>query len=81
MNEEPEDTGAATVAAVVIPDHIAKLVDWIPRRRYLELYGETGAAVTMRIAKNHWRQGVEYNVPKGGGLWISIKAVNDWAKT
>jgi hypothetical protein len=64
---------------VNIPDDVAKLVDWVPRKRYLELYGETEAAVENRIARGHWQLGVHYSRPKGGGTWVSLKAVNEWA--
>lgn len=67
------------MAAIVIPDDVAKLVDWIPRRRYMQLYGETEAVINNRIARKQWVLGVHYNRPEGGGTWISIKAVNAWA--
>lgn len=77
---EKERKELAAIAATLLPDQVAKLVDFIPVRKYLDLYGETKAAVDMRIARGHWRKGVEFTVPKGGGLWISLRAVNDWAK-
>ena len=66
---------------MTIPDDVAKLVDWIPLKRYLDLYDETKAAVENRIARKIWKLGVEYNRPAGAGTWISIKAVNAWAST
>jgi hypothetical protein len=54
-------------------------VDWIPLKRYLELYDETPDAVKARVKKKLWARGVHYNVPEGAGTWISIKAVNAWA--
>jgi hypothetical protein len=62
-----------------LPEDVAKLVDWIPRKRYLELYGETNGAVLNRIARKQWVEGVQYSKPPGGGMWISIKGVNAWA--
>lgn len=64
-----------------IPDEVAKLVDWIPKKRYLELYGETNATVLKRIARGHWVAGVHYSRPEGANQWFSIKAINEWAKT
>jgi len=62
-----------------LPEDVAKLVDWIPKRRYLELYGDTNAAVLNRIARGQWVLGRQYGKPAGGGTWISIKGVNEWA--
>lgn len=62
-----------------IPDDVAKLVDWLPKRRYTELYGEPASTIDSRIQRKDWVDGVHYSRPKGGGLWISIKAVNAWA--
>jgi hypothetical protein len=67
--------------ADVIPDDVAKLVDWIPLKRYLELYKETEDTVLKRIQRGHWQAGIHYSRPEGGGRWISIKAINEWAKT
>lgn len=64
-----------------IPEDVAKLVDWIPLKRYLQLYGETKAAVANRTARGLWVRGKHYNVVKGGGTWVSIKAVNEWASS
>jgi hypothetical protein len=63
-----------------IPDDVAKLVDFVPKKRYLELYGESAAAVDNRVARKHWVLGVHYTRPPGGGMWISLKAVNAWAQ-
>lgn len=62
-----------------IPDEVAKLTDWLPLKRYLDLYGETDAAVRGRIVAGAWQAGVHYSRPKGAGIWVSIKAVNEWA--
>lgn len=62
-----------------IPDDVAKLVDWIPVKRYMQLYGESKAAINNRIARDLWTRGVHFNVVKGGGTWISIKGINEWA--
>lgn len=70
-----------TLVKVVIPDHIAKMVDFIPVRKYQELFGESKFAIDNRIRRGHWRKGLEYEVPKGGGLWISIKGVNAWCRS
>lgn len=77
---EDETNEKSAIALKLLPDHIAKIVDSVPVRKYMELYGESKAAIDMRIARGHWRKGIEYGVPKGGGLWISIKAVNEWAR-
>ena len=63
-----------------LPDHVAKLMDWIPKKRYLQLYGETEAAVLKRISSKAWVEGVQWARPVGAGLWISIKGVNFWAQ-
>lgn len=78
----PEQAGKVieeVVSLPPIPDDVAKLVDWIPRRRYRQLYGETDAVINNRIAREQWTLGVEYSRPEGGGTWISIKGVNAWA--
>ena len=33
-----------------LPEDVAKLVDWIPKRRYMALYDETEAMIFKRIA-------------------------------
>lgn len=63
----------------MIPDDIAKLADWIPKKRYLDLYKESDEAIKKRIQKGFWKAGKQYSRPAGGGLWISIKGVNAWA--
>ena len=65
----------------MLPDDVAKLLDWLPKKRYLELYGETAATIDNRIARKIWTLGVEYTRPPGAGVWISIKAVNAWASS
>lgn len=62
-----------------LPEDVAKLVDWLPKKRYMELYGETAAAIDNRISRKYWTLGVEYTRPPGAGVWISIRAVNAWA--
>lgn len=79
MSEEQEDKDG--VKSITIPDEVAKLVDSVPVRRYMELYRESKNTIDMRIKRGYWRKGIEYGVPKGGGLWISLKAVNEWAKS
>lgn len=64
-----------------IPDDVAKLVDWLPKRRYMQLYGETAAVVANRIQRKIWVEGVHFSRPPGGGVWISLKAVNEWASS
>lgn len=61
-------------------EEITRELDWVPLKRYLELYGESKAAVLKRIAGKHWRSSEQYSRPSGGGLWVSIKGVNAWAK-
>lgn len=63
----------------MIPDDVAKLVDWLPKKRYLQLTGETDAAVSKRIAQKVWKAREQYSRPEGGGIWISLKGVNAWA--
>ena len=63
----------------MIPDDVAKLVDWLPKKRYLELTKESDAAVSKRIAQGFWKAGEQYSRPEGGGIWISLKGVNAWA--
>ena len=79
MSEEQEDKD--NVKTVTLPDQVAKLVDSVPVRKYMELYGETRNTIEVRIKRGYWRKGIEYGVPKGGGLWISLKAVNEWARS
>lgn len=56
-------------------------IDWIPKRKYLELTGETDDAVKKRMREDGaWQRGVHWNKPDGGGVWISLRAVNRWAK-
>lgn len=60
-------------------EELARQLDWIPKKRYLELFKETEAAVLKRIASKHWKPGEQYSRPEGGGLWISLKGVSAWA--
>lgn len=60
-------------------EDIVRELDWIPKKRYLELYKETEATVLKRIANKHWKPGEQYSRPAGGGLWLSIKGINAWA--
>lgn len=60
-------------------EELARQLDWIPKKRYLELFKETEAAVLKRIANKHWKAGEQYSRPAGGGLWISLKGVSAWA--
>lgn len=65
-----------------IPQQVLDLIDWVPKKRYMEMYGETADTISKRCQpKGSWKRGVHYNKPPGGGLWISLKAVNEWAKT
>jgi hypothetical protein len=54
-------------------------VDWVPFKRYIELFKETEDAVRHRMKSGAWEKGVHYNVPKGAGVWISLRAINAWA--
>lgn len=62
-----------------IPDDVAKLVDWIPKRRYIQLYGESEEVIKKRIAAGYWQKGVHFDFPDGSRMWISLRAVNAWA--
>lgn len=63
-----------------VPEDVLKLVDWVPKKRYMELYGETTDTISKRCQPGGpWKRGVHYNKPPGGGLWLSIKAINEWA--
>ena len=64
---------------MTIPDDVAKLTDWIPKKRYIQLYGESEEVIKKRIANGHWRKGVHYDLPEGSRMWISLRAVNEWA--
>lgn len=63
-----------------IPDEIAKLTECIPLKRYLDLTGETEAAVNNRIQRKHWNLGVEYHRPAGGGTWVDLPALCAWVR-
>jgi hypothetical protein len=68
------DPGASLQA--LIEQHL----DWVPKRLYLKLYGETEDVVNKRCGPaGAWKRGVQFNRPPGGGLWISLKGVNAWA--
>lgn len=62
-----------------IPEWLQNAVDWVPKRVYLELFGETEEAVRKRIHIGAWKAGEQYSRPEGAGMWISIKGVNAWA--
>ena len=67
------------IEGVEIPDDVAKLVDWIPKRRYIQLVGESDEVIKKRIAAGYWQKGVHYDLPGGSRMWISLRAVNEWA--
>jgi hypothetical protein len=60
-------------------DKIAEAIDWIPLKRYLELYKETEGAVKQRCLSGAWKKGTHWNVPPGAGKWLSLRAINAWA--
>lgn len=63
------------------PEWFLEAADWVPKKAYLALYGETDDTVRKRIASGVWKAGVQYSRPEGAGIWISIKGVNAWAST
>ncbi len=61
---------------------LRETLDWIPKKAYMDLYGETADVINKRCRPGGgWKRGVHFNKPEGGGIWISIKAVNAWAAT
>ena len=54
---------------------------WVPLRTYLAVFqGETRSSVSSRIARGSWTRGVEFNVPKGGSMWINLRKVRLWVE-
>lgn len=60
-------------------DALLARVDWIPLKRYLELYHDTKAAVRKRITIKAWKEGRQWSKPEGADIWISLNGVNAWA--
>lgn len=52
---------------------------WVPIEAYLRDYDETREAVHTRRSKGIWQDGVHSKFVAGGGLWINLLAVNQWA--
>lgn len=52
---------------------------WVPLDCYLANYQDTKRAVYSRRSRGDWKDGVHSKIIKGGGLWINLLAVNEWA--
>lgn len=52
---------------------------WVPLDCYLRLYTDTKRAVYSRRSRGDWKDGIHSKIIKGGGLWINLLAVNEWA--
>lgn len=57
-----------------------QLGGWVPLKLYISLFNgsETVASVRNRTRQGHWREGIEYAHPKGGGTWVCLPAVKAW---
>lgn len=56
-------------------------LDSLPLSQYCEMTGETAEAVTTRVRRGHWLNGVHVRKPEGAKeLWVNLRAVEDWAK-
>jgi hypothetical protein len=56
------------------------LQGWIPLKAYQRYFpNETNNAINTRINRGFWQRGVHFNHPKGGGMWVCLKAIHLWA--
>lgn len=57
------------------------MLNWVPISEYCaQARGETADAVSGRLKRGQWLNGVHARRPDGSReLWINLRAVEDWA--
>ncbi|MGN6831104.1 excisionase [Paucibacter sp. M5-1] len=57
------------------------MLHWVRLSKYCELSGETPDAVSGRLRAGKWLRDIHARQPEGSsGLWVNLRAVNDWAE-
>lgn len=54
---------------------------WVGIEKYCEHYGETPAAIRMRVKRGQWQEWVQYKKDPLGKMWVNPEGVRLWIES